>query len=106
LAREGALPTILGIRAQSGPFDAHLGREAFTALGWRWWPHAPSTHSPACGCGRGTTSRIVRVLTEAGIDGVAQAENADVLLRHVAVEQPEAVVVDIRVPPAHSDEGL
>jgi hypothetical protein len=30
----GVLPTIMGIRALSGPFEAHLGREAFTALGW------------------------------------------------------------------------
>jgi hypothetical protein len=34
LAREGALPTIIGIRALSGPFEAQLGRDAFTALGW------------------------------------------------------------------------
>ncbi|HUP14787.1 MAG TPA: response regulator transcription factor [Acidimicrobiia bacterium] len=53
-----------------------------------------------------TREGIVQVLTEAGIDVVAQAENADVLLRHVAVEQPEAVIVDIRMPPTHSDEGL
>jgi hypothetical protein len=34
LAREGDLPTIIGIRALSGPFERHVGRDAFTALGW------------------------------------------------------------------------
>ncbi|MCA1735565.1 MAG: response regulator transcription factor [Actinobacteria bacterium] len=53
-----------------------------------------------------TREGIVRVLREEGIEVVAEAENAEVLLRHVHLEKPDAVVVDIRMPPSHSDEGL
>ncbi|MFN2486199.1 MAG: LuxR C-terminal-related transcriptional regulator [Acidimicrobiia bacterium] len=53
-----------------------------------------------------TREGIVRVLREEGIEVVAEAENAEVLLRHVRLEKPDAVVVDIRMPPSHSDEGL
>jgi DNA-binding NarL/FixJ family response regulator len=49
---------------------------------------------------------IVRLLREAGIDVVAQAENADDLRRHVRLARPDAAIVDIRMPPTHSDEGL
>ena len=34
LAREGDLPTIIGIRALSGPFEQHVGRGTFSVLGW------------------------------------------------------------------------
>jgi DNA-binding NarL/FixJ family response regulator len=53
-----------------------------------------------------TRQGIVRLLTEAGVDVVAEAENADELLRHVRLARPDAVVVDIRMPPTQSDEGL
>ena len=53
-----------------------------------------------------TREGIVRVLSEEGIEVVAEAENAEVLLRHVRLDKPDAVVVDIRMPPSHSDEGL
>jgi DNA-binding NarL/FixJ family response regulator len=53
-----------------------------------------------------TREGIVRLLREADIDVVAQAENADELLRHVRLARPEAAVVDIRMPPTHTDEGL
>ena len=34
LHRQGELPTILGIRALSGPFEERLSRAAFTSAGW------------------------------------------------------------------------
>jgi DNA-binding NarL/FixJ family response regulator/class 3 adenylate cyclase len=49
---------------------------------------------------------VVRLLTEAGFDVVAQSGNADDLLRHVAMLKPHVAVVDIRMPPTHTDEGL
>jgi DNA-binding NarL/FixJ family response regulator len=53
-----------------------------------------------------TREGIVRLLAESGIDVVAQAEDADGLLRHVRLARPDAAIVDIRMPPTHTDEGL
>jgi DNA-binding NarL/FixJ family response regulator len=53
-----------------------------------------------------TREGIARLLEEAGIDVVAQAEDADGLLREVRLKQPDAAIVDIRMPPTHTDEGL
>jgi DNA-binding NarL/FixJ family response regulator len=53
-----------------------------------------------------TREGIVRLLRDAGFDVVAEAENADELLRHVALARPDAAIVDIRMPPTHTDEGL
>ncbi|MGH3110491.1 MAG: response regulator, partial [Gaiellaceae bacterium] len=49
---------------------------------------------------------VVRLLSEAGFDVVAQSGNAEDLLRHVAMLKPDVAVVDIRMPPTHTDEGL
>jgi DNA-binding NarL/FixJ family response regulator len=53
-----------------------------------------------------TREGIVRLLEDAGIEVVAQAQDADTLLREVRLKQPDAAVVDIRMPPTHTDEGL
>ena len=53
-----------------------------------------------------TRAGIVSLLREAGMDVVGQAGDADDLLRLVRHEQPDAAVVDIRMPPTHTDEGL
>jgi DNA-binding NarL/FixJ family response regulator len=53
-----------------------------------------------------TREGIVRLLEEAGIEVVGQAEDADTLMRHVRLERPDAAIVDIRMPPTHTDEGL
>jgi len=53
-----------------------------------------------------TRQGIVHLLTDAGFDVVGEAEDADGLLRHVHHTQPDAVIVDIRMPPTHTDEGL
>jgi DNA-binding NarL/FixJ family response regulator/class 3 adenylate cyclase len=49
---------------------------------------------------------IARLLLEAGFDVVAQSGNAEDLLRHVAMHKPDVAVVDIRMPPTQTDEGL
>ncbi len=49
---------------------------------------------------------IARLLAESGFDIVAQSGNADDLLRHVAMHKPDVAIVDIRMPPTHTDEGL
>jgi DNA-binding NarL/FixJ family response regulator len=53
-----------------------------------------------------TRQGIVHLLQQAGIDVVAQAEDAETLLRQVRLARPDAVIVDIRMPPTHTDEGL
>jgi DNA-binding NarL/FixJ family response regulator/class 3 adenylate cyclase len=49
---------------------------------------------------------VARLLTESGFEVVAQSGNAEDLMRHVAMHQPDVAVVDIRMPPTHTDEGL
>jgi DNA-binding NarL/FixJ family response regulator len=49
---------------------------------------------------------LARLLGEAGFDVVAQCEDAEDLLRKVRSYSPEVAIVDIRLPPTHSDEGL
>jgi len=53
-----------------------------------------------------TREGITRLLTDAGVDVVGQAGDAASLLRAVRITQPDAAVVDIRMPPTHTDEGL
>ncbi len=53
-----------------------------------------------------TREGIVRLLRDAGIDVVAEAQDAESLLRHVRLKRPDAAIVDIRMPPTHTDEGL
>jgi len=53
-----------------------------------------------------TREGIVRLLRDAGVDVVGEAENGDELLRLVESRRPDAVLVDIRMPPTHTDEGL
>ena len=51
-------------------------------------------------------SGLAMLLADAGIDVVGQAADADALLRLVASEQPDVAIVDIRMPPTQTDEGL
>ena len=51
-------------------------------------------------------SGVARLLTEAGVEVVGEAGDAEELLRLVAIEQPDVALVDIRMPPTHTDEGL
>jgi DNA-binding NarL/FixJ family response regulator/class 3 adenylate cyclase len=49
---------------------------------------------------------IARLLADAGFDVLAQSDNPDDLLRHVGMHKPSVAVVDIRMPPTHTNEGL
>ena len=49
---------------------------------------------------------VSRLLIEAGFEVVGQAADADELLSEVAEKSPDVAIVDIRMPPAHTDEGL
>ena len=49
---------------------------------------------------------IARLLEDTGMDVVAQSGTADDLLRHVAMHKPDVAIVDIRMPPTQTDEGL
>lgn len=49
---------------------------------------------------------VARLLTEHGVDVVDQVGDADALLRSVRDLSPEIALVDIRMPPTHTDEGL
>ncbi len=49
---------------------------------------------------------LARLLEDAGHEVVAQAADAEDLLRKVRAHRPDVAVTDIRMPPGHSDEGL
>jgi DNA-binding NarL/FixJ family response regulator len=49
---------------------------------------------------------LVHLLDRAGIEVVEAVADAEELLRAVERQQPDAVVVDVRMPPTHTDEGL
>ena len=49
---------------------------------------------------------VVRLLQDAGFDVVGQAGTAEELLLKVRSYTPDVAVVDIRMPPTHTDEGL
>jgi DNA-binding NarL/FixJ family response regulator len=49
---------------------------------------------------------LARLLREGGFDVVAQASDADELLRRVAGHRPDVVVTDMRMPPDKTDDGL
>jgi DNA-binding NarL/FixJ family response regulator len=53
-----------------------------------------------------TREGIVRLLEEAGMEVVGQAGDATSLVRLVRGTRPDAAIVDIRMPPTHTDEGL
>ena len=49
---------------------------------------------------------IARLLEDAGFEVVGQAGNAEELLLRVRSYSPDVAIVDIRMPPTHTDEGL
>jgi DNA-binding NarL/FixJ family response regulator len=49
---------------------------------------------------------VARLLEDAGFEVVAQTGTADDLMLKVRSYKPDCVVVDIRMPPTHTDEGL
>ena len=49
---------------------------------------------------------VARVLADQAIDVVGKASSAPELLEQVEADKPDVAIVDIRMPPTHSDEGL
>ena len=49
---------------------------------------------------------IARLLEDAGFEIVGQVDNPDDLLRRIGFSKPDVAIVDIRMPPTHTDEGL
>jgi DNA-binding NarL/FixJ family response regulator len=49
---------------------------------------------------------VVHLLKEAGLDVVGQAGTAEELLLKVRSYSPDVAIIDIRMPPTHTDEGL
>jgi len=47
-----------------------------------------------------------RLLDEAGFEVVGKVDDAQKLMRAVALERPDVAIVDIKMPPTHTDEGL
>jgi DNA-binding NarL/FixJ family response regulator len=53
-----------------------------------------------------TREGIVRLLRDAGVEVAGEARDADELLRQVVTTRPDAAIVDIKMPPTHTDEGV
>ena len=49
---------------------------------------------------------VARLLEDAGIEVVGQAGDLDDVLRKVRAHKPDVAIVDIKMPPTHTDEGL
>jgi DNA-binding NarL/FixJ family response regulator len=49
---------------------------------------------------------LTRLLTEGGQDVVAAVGDADALIEAVDRHQPDLAVIDVRMPPTHTDDGL
>lgn len=49
---------------------------------------------------------VARLLGEAGFEVVAQAADAEDLMRKVRAHKPDVAVVDVKMPPTHTDEGV
>lgn len=49
---------------------------------------------------------VVRILEESGSEVVAQAGDAEDLLRKVRAHKPDLAIIDIRMPPENTDDGL
>ena len=49
---------------------------------------------------------VARLLQDAGFEVVAEAGDLDDLLRKVRAHKPDVAIVDIKMPPSHTDEGL
>ena len=49
---------------------------------------------------------LSRLLADEGIEVVAAVGDGDSLVRAVAEHEPDLAIVDVRMPPTHTDEGL
>jgi DNA-binding NarL/FixJ family response regulator len=49
---------------------------------------------------------LARLLADEGFDVIAQCEDAEQLMRKLSAHAVDVAIVDIRLPPTHTDEGL
>src|SRR4051795_162670 len=49
---------------------------------------------------------IARLLEESGFEVAGQANDAEELLRKVGAHKPDIAIIDVRMPPTHTDEGV
>ncbi len=49
---------------------------------------------------------VVRLLEAAGFEVVGQAADGETLIRKTRAHKPDIAIIDIRMPPTHTDEGL
>jgi DNA-binding NarL/FixJ family response regulator len=49
---------------------------------------------------------VVRLLEAAGFEVVGQAADGETLIRKTRTHKPDIAIIDIRMPPTHTDEGL
>jgi DNA-binding NarL/FixJ family response regulator len=49
---------------------------------------------------------LARLLAEVGLDVVGSVGDATTLMRSIALDVPDVAIVDIKMPPTHTDEGL
>ncbi len=49
---------------------------------------------------------LTKLVSDGGFEVVAAVPDADALLRAVGEHRPDLVVVDVRMPPTHTDEGI
>ena len=49
---------------------------------------------------------LCRLLEDSGFEVAGQAGDAEDLMRKVGAHKPDVAVIDVRMPPSHTDEGL
>jgi DNA-binding NarL/FixJ family response regulator len=63
-------------------------------------------HVPLRRTGLVERAGLVSLLTQSGFEVVAQAGDANDLVRKATAHRPDIVVTDVRMPPTNSDDGL
>jgi DNA-binding NarL/FixJ family response regulator len=53
-----------------------------------------------------TREGLIRTLSNGGVEVLAAFDNSSALLQSVAIDAPDAVLLDVRLPPTFTDEGL
>jgi CheY-like chemotaxis protein len=78
--------------------------------GYAHWPARRRRAGDRCGAPEAKEALLrvglVKVLEAAGFEIVAEVGDADALLAAVARHQPDLAVVDVRMPPGLTDDGI
>ncbi|HSR45442.1 MAG TPA: response regulator transcription factor [Acidimicrobiia bacterium] len=49
---------------------------------------------------------LARLLEDGGVEIIAAVDDAEALIRRIRADQPDVAIVDIRMPPTHTTEGI